>query len=190
MPAIGGPEASLRCDYCNNRVEKTPGFVDNVSEPFVVSIGEIPLERGWFDGINRQNRKRERMSAERILVRSHNVAAGFLDRLRHLRGSARRLIQPAFSRAQTFRAGFGFARTLPGWGTLDHGRDSILLAGGMSLVADHGHHGGVLRPTYVVFEMKDLLAGTLERVCRRRWVRWRWFQSRLGLSGKNHGRRQ
>src|ERR1700739_250520 len=111
MSPIGGPEASLRCDHCNNRIEKTPGFIDNVSEPFVMSVGEISLERGGFDGIDGQNRKQERMTAERVLVRSHNPAAGFLDRLRHLRGSARRLIQPAFSGAQTLRAGFGFARS-------------------------------------------------------------------------------
>jgi hypothetical protein len=46
MPAIRSPEASLWCDYSDDRVEKTPSLVDNVSEPFVVSVGEISLERG------------------------------------------------------------------------------------------------------------------------------------------------
>jgi hypothetical protein len=32
------------------------------------------------------------MTGERLLVRSHKAAPGFLDRLRHLRGSARRLL--------------------------------------------------------------------------------------------------
>jgi hypothetical protein len=39
---------------------------------------------------------------------------------------------------------FRFARTPPGWCTLDHGRDSILVAGGLSLVTDHGHNDGAL----------------------------------------------
>ena len=38
MPAIRSPEASLRCDHSDDRVEKTPGFVDDVGEPFVMSI--------------------------------------------------------------------------------------------------------------------------------------------------------
>lgn len=159
MPAIWSPEPSLRCDYSNNRVEKTPSFVDDVGEPFVVSIGEISLERSGFDGIDGQNRKQEGMSAERVLVRSHNPAAGFLDCLRHLRSSARRLIQSAFGRAQPFRSGFGFARTLPGWCTFDHDRDSILVPDGLSLAADDGHSDGVLSPTHIAFQMKDLLSG-------------------------------
>src|ERR1700675_3827161 len=125
-----------------------------------MSIGEIPLERGRLDGIDRQNRKQDRVSAKRFLVRSPNAPAGFLDRLRHLRGSARRLIQPAFGRAQTFRSRFSFTRTPPGWCSLDHGRDSILVPDGLSLVADHGHNDGALPPTHVAFEMKDLLPGT------------------------------
>ena len=100
------------------------------------------------------------MTAERFLVRSHNAAAGFLDCLRNLRGSARRLIQSAFCWAQTLRSGFGFARTSPGWCTLDHGRDSILVPDGLSLVADHGHHDGALTAAHVAFEMKDLLPRT------------------------------
>ena len=38
MPAIRSPEASLWCDHSDDRVEKTPGFVDNVGKPFVMSI--------------------------------------------------------------------------------------------------------------------------------------------------------
>src|SRR5580692_9610337 len=96
MPAIRSPETFLRCDHSDDRIEKTAGFVDNVSEPFVVSIGEVSLERGGFDSIDRQNRKQEWMSAERLLVQSHNAAASSLDCLRHLRCSPCRLIQPAF----------------------------------------------------------------------------------------------
>ena len=154
MPAIRSPEAFLRRDDSDDRVEKTPCFVDNVSEPFVVSIGEISLERGGLDGIDRQNRKQDRVPAERFLVRSHNAAAGFLDRLRNLRGSSCRLIEPAFCWAEAFRTGFGFARTPPGWCTLDHGRDSILVPDGLSLVPDHGHNGGALT---AVLSAKDLM---------------------------------
>jgi hypothetical protein len=53
MPAIRSPEASLRCDHCDDRIEKTPGFVDDIREPLVMSIGEISLERGGFYGIDR-----------------------------------------------------------------------------------------------------------------------------------------
>jgi hypothetical protein len=76
----------------------------------VVSIREIPLERDGLEGIDWQNRKQDRVSAERFLVRSSNAAAGFLDRLCNL-GSARGLIQPAFCRAQTLRSWFRFPRS-------------------------------------------------------------------------------
>src|ERR1700733_9548900 len=121
MPAIRSPEAFLWCNHGDDRIEKTPGFIDDVGEPLVVSIGEISLERCGLDGIDRQNRKQHRMPAERLLVQSHQAAAGFLDRLRYLRCKARRLIQPTFGRAQTPRSGFGLARTPPRWCTLHHG---------------------------------------------------------------------
>jgi hypothetical protein len=53
-----------------------------------MSIGEISLERGRLDGIDWQNRKQERMSAERFLVRSNHAPAGFGDCLRSFRGSS------------------------------------------------------------------------------------------------------
>ena len=68
MPAIRSPEASLRCDHRDDGVEKTPGFVDNVSEPFVVSIGEISLEGRGLDGVNRKNAKQYRLSRDVILI--------------------------------------------------------------------------------------------------------------------------
>lgn len=55
MSAIGSPEPSLRCDYSDDRIEKTPGFVDDVGEPFVMSVGEIPLERSGLDNIDWQD---------------------------------------------------------------------------------------------------------------------------------------
>src|SRR5208283_5156624 len=117
------------------------------------------------------------MTAERLLVRSHNPAAGFLDCLRHLRSSARRLIQSAFGRAQPFRSGFGFARTLPSWCTLDHGRNPILLASGLSLVADHGHYDGTLPPTNGAFQMEELLPRTQNKLAVRTGYGERWPES-------------
>jgi hypothetical protein len=60
------------------------------------------------------------MTGERFLVRSNKATAGFGDCLRNFRGSASRLFEPAFGRAQTLPSGFCFARTSPGWSTLDH----------------------------------------------------------------------
>jgi hypothetical protein len=94
------------------------------------------------------------MTGERFLVRSNKAAADFGDCLRSFRGSACRLFQPAFGRAQTLRSGFGFARTLPGWCTFDHSRDSILVPDGLSLVADHGHNDGALT---AVLSAKNLM---------------------------------
>ena len=45
----------------------------------------------------------------------------------------------------------------PGWSTLDHGRDSILVPDGFSLVPDHGHNDSALVPAHVAFQMEDLL---------------------------------
>src|ERR1700732_4298009 len=79
MPAIRGPETSLWRHDSDDRIEKTPDFVDDVGEPFVMSIGEIPLERGGLDGIDRQYREQDRVPAEGFLVRSNNAAASFGD---------------------------------------------------------------------------------------------------------------
>jgi hypothetical protein len=57
-----------------------------------MSIGEISLERGGFDSIDRQNRKQDRVPAERLLVRAHNAAAGFLDCHSGLGRSSRQLL--------------------------------------------------------------------------------------------------
>jgi len=105
---------------------KTSSLVDDIGEAFVVSVGEIPLERGGLNGIDRQDAQQYRMTRKRFLVRSQNAASGFGDCLCSFRSSSCRLLEPAFGRAQTLRCGFSFARTSPGWCTLDHGRDSSL----------------------------------------------------------------
>jgi hypothetical protein len=120
-----------------------------------LSIGEISLEGRGLDGVNRKNAKQYRMTGERFLVRPHNAATDFRDCFRSFRRSSCRLFEPAFCWAQTLRSGFGFARATTGWCTLDHGRDSILVASGLSLVADHGHNDGALTASNVAFEMND-----------------------------------
>ena len=64
-----------------------------------MSIEEISLEGRGLDGINRQNRKQDRMSAKRFLIRPYNAAAGFRDCLCSLGRSSCGLIEPAFCRA-------------------------------------------------------------------------------------------
>jgi hypothetical protein len=96
MPAIRGPETSLWRHDGDDRIEKTPGFVDDIREPFVVSVGEITLERGGFDNIDWQDPQQYRMAAERFLVRSNDAAASFLNCFCRLRGISRRVIQLAF----------------------------------------------------------------------------------------------
>jgi hypothetical protein len=58
----------------------------------VVSIGEISLEGGGLDGIDRQDGQQYRMTSERFFVRSNNAAAGFGDRLCSFRCSSCRLL--------------------------------------------------------------------------------------------------
>jgi hypothetical protein len=68
MPAIGSPEAALWRHDGNDRVEKTAGFVDYVSQTLVVSVGQVALERCRFNRIDRENRKQYWMTAERFFV--------------------------------------------------------------------------------------------------------------------------
>jgi hypothetical protein len=97
---------------------------------------------------------------ERFHLRSNNAASGFLNCLCSFHGSSCRLLEPAFRWPEPLRAGFGFAKTSPGRCTLDHGRDSILVPDGLSLVAYHGHNDGALTAAHVAFQMEDLLPGT------------------------------
>src|SRR5580700_7481880 len=161
MPAVGSPETCLRRHDSVDRVEKTPGFVDDIREPFVMSIREISLEGSWLDGIDGQNRKQERMTAERFLVQPHNAASGFLDCLCSFRGSSCRLLEPALGRAEALRSGLGFPGRPAGWSTLDHGRDSILVPDGLPLITDHSHHDRALTAR----AHRVARIGTAERGC-------------------------
>jgi hypothetical protein len=150
MPAVGSPEPDPRGENCDDRIEKTPCLIDDISQPFVVSVGEISLEGRWFDRIDRQDAQQYRMTGKRFLVRSNNAAAGFGDCFCGFGCSSCRLLESAFGWAEALRPGFGFARTLPGWCTLDHGRNCILVVGGLSLLTDRGHNDGVRMPVAVV----------------------------------------
>jgi hypothetical protein len=123
MPTVGSPEPAPWGENCDNRVEKTPCLIDDISQPFVVSVGEISLEGRWFDDIDRQDAQQYRMTGERFLVRSNNAAAGFGDCFCSLGRSSCRLLESAFRWAEALRARFGFARPPPGRCTLDHSRE-------------------------------------------------------------------
>ena len=93
MPAVGSPETAAPWrENCDDRIEKTPCLIDDVGQPFVVSIGEIALKRRGLDLIDRQDAQQHRMTGERLLVRSDNAAAGLGDRFCSLRGSSCRLL--------------------------------------------------------------------------------------------------
>jgi hypothetical protein len=120
MPTVGSPEPDPWGQNCDDRVEKTPCLIDDIGQPFVVSVGEIPLEGRWFDGIDWQDAQQYRMTAERLLVRSNNTAPGFGDCFCGLDRGPCRLLESAFRWSEALRARFGFPRPPPGRCTLDH----------------------------------------------------------------------
>src|SRR5690348_1402643 len=126
MTAVGSPEAAPRCDHRDNRVEKASCLVDDVSQAFMMGVGEVALEGSGLDGIDRQNREQHLMSAERFLVNSHHVAASFFNHVSGLSRGSFRSLQPGFPRSQTFCAGLGFARTPSRRCTLNHRNDSTV----------------------------------------------------------------
>jgi hypothetical protein len=72
----------------DDRIKKTPSLIDNISEPFMVRVREITLERRGLDDLYRQYGQQHSMSGERFLVRSNHAASGFSDRLCRLCGSS------------------------------------------------------------------------------------------------------
>src|SRR5262249_22631120 len=143
----------------DDRVEKTPSLVDDVGEPFVVSIGEISLERRGLNGIDRQDGQQYRMTGQRVLIRTNNAAAGVRDCFCSFGGGSRRLLEPAFSGAETLCPGLGLARATTGWRAFDHSRDSTPLPP-TSSISQYRDHDSSLAPTHIAFEMKDLLPST------------------------------
>ena len=88
MPAVGSPETTARRHDSDDGVEKTPGLINNVGEPFMVSVGEIALKRRGLDFIDRENRDEGLMTAKRFLVEADHEAASLLDRCGGGRGSS------------------------------------------------------------------------------------------------------
>jgi hypothetical protein len=136
----------------------------------------------------------EKLNPERRLwVRPNAGSSSRQDQPRKLQRRSRKpaaaLLDPIRSRSPVIRSCCASCRSMPSSPPLSSGtspmlRDSIRVPDGLSLADDHGHNDGA--------RIRDerFAVRYLERVCRQRWVRWRWFQSRLGSSGKNHGRRQ
>jgi hypothetical protein len=57
VATVRSPESAIGSNYGDDRIEKPASFVNDVREPFVMGIGEIPLKGGWFHGVDRQDRK-------------------------------------------------------------------------------------------------------------------------------------
>jgi hypothetical protein len=51
MAAVGSPKAVPRRRYHNDWVEKSSSLIDDVSQPFVIGIGQVALKGSWLDGI-------------------------------------------------------------------------------------------------------------------------------------------
>src|SRR3954471_17715355 len=86
MPAVGSPETTAGCHDSDDGIEKTPSLTNNVSQSFVMSIGEIALKWRWLDLVDGENRKEGVMTAKRFLIEPHYVPSSRLDRIRGFRG--------------------------------------------------------------------------------------------------------
>src|SRR4051812_32489033 len=78
MPAVGSPEAAAGRDDSDDRIEKTPSLINDVGQPFVVSVGEIALKRRRLDLVDGENREQRRMAAQWLLVQTHHTAPNLL----------------------------------------------------------------------------------------------------------------
>src|SRR5262249_46504499 len=101
MAAIGRPKPACGGYNGDNRVEKSSRLVDNVSQPLVVSIGEVSLEGGGFNRTDRQHGQQHRMSRKRLLVHSNDAAICFGDCLSNFGSNTCRLLQSTFCRGET-----------------------------------------------------------------------------------------
>ena len=86
MATVGRPEAATGRHDSDHGIEKTPSFIDNVGQPFVVSIGEIALKRRRLDFVDGENREQGLMTAKRFLIEAHHTASSLLDSVRCFRG--------------------------------------------------------------------------------------------------------
>jgi hypothetical protein len=82
MPAVGCPETSIGGHDSDDGIEKTPSLTNNVSQSFVMSVGEIALERRWLDLVDGENGKQGLMTAKWLLIEAHHAPSSLLDSVR------------------------------------------------------------------------------------------------------------
>jgi hypothetical protein len=120
VPAVRSPEPGIGSGDGDDGVKKATGLINDICEPLVMGIREIPLKRGGLDSADGQNRKQQRMPPKGVFPGSHHTTAGFFDGF-DTRGSASgEPVEEAFCRAQTPGARFCFSRTASDGRALDH----------------------------------------------------------------------
>src|SRR5579871_2675159 len=136
MTAIRSPETGAAGrGHRDNGIQKTARLIDHISQPFVMSVGEVSLERRRLNRLNRQNGKQHRMAGERLLVQSHIAPADFFYQFGNLTRGSFRGIQATLACCKTFRPRFRLTRPSSRWCTLRHSIDSTLAR---KLRADNG----------------------------------------------------
>src|SRR3954451_6844366 len=128
MPAVGSPEAAAGRDDSDDRVEKTPSLINDVGQPFVVSVGEIALKRRRLDLVDGENGEQRRMTAQWLLVQTHHTAPNLLNGFCSFCGGAFWLFQPALCRLEALGAGLSSARASSSRCAFWHRRDFIVSA--------------------------------------------------------------
>ena len=68
MPPVRGPEPADWGYNSNNRIEKTPYLVDDVSQAFVMRVRKIALKGCRLNGIYRQDCYQHGVAAKRFFV--------------------------------------------------------------------------------------------------------------------------
>ena len=114
MAAVRSPEASFWCHDGNDRVKETSGLVDYISEPLVVSVGEITLEWCGLNSLDGKDGHYRGVAAKRFLIQADYTTACFLDRSRGLGHKSLGALQASFFRMKAFGTGLGFPRTTAG----------------------------------------------------------------------------
>jgi hypothetical protein len=123
VAAVGRPESIIWSDNGDDRIEEPASLVDDVGKPFVMGIGEIPLKGCRLYRSDRQNRKQQRVSAQRFFVLTNNTPASFFDCFGNGVHVSAGLFEAALGRTQALGARFRFTRTTPRWCPFDHCRN-------------------------------------------------------------------
>ena len=111
MTAIRSPEASFRCHDGNDRVKEASGLIDYISEPLVMSVGEITLEWRGLNSIDGQNGHYRGVAAKGLFIQADYTTACFLDRSRGVGHKSFGVLQASFIRMKALGTGLGFPRT-------------------------------------------------------------------------------